>query len=215
MVPEIDDYASDTTVSSDTSSSDNEKERTREQQRLENNRNNSKRYINAFVAYMNEKIVNDVKVNDTTFKNPHGMDQDGHMSTAYDIAQIASYTMQKEKTGILQQIVRTVEYNWKSKFNNKDPKTGKLRQCRWLNTNKLLFRNKSVTGFKTGVTRNAGPCLASSMKMEKGIEILVVTLDSSSRQSRWTEHTKMFKWACKNLGVKAKNSVRYKNNSVL
>ena len=54
------------------------------------------------------------------------------------------------------------------------------------NTNKLLFRNKSVTGFKTGVTRNAGPCLASSMKMEKGIEILVVTLDSSSRQSRWT-----------------------------
>ena len=215
LVPEIDDYASDTTVSSDASSSDNEMERTREQQRLENNRNNSKRYINAFVAYMNEKIVNDVKVNDTTFKNPHGMDQDGHTSTAYDIAQIASYTMQKEKTGILQQIVRTVEYNWKSKFNNKDPKTGKLRQCRWLNTNKLLFRNKSVTGFKTGVTRNAGPCLASSMKMEKGIEILVVTLDSSSRQSRWTEHTKMFKWACKNLGVKAKNSVRYKNNSVL
>ena len=36
--------------------------------------------------------------------------------------------MQKEKTGILQQIVRTVEYNWKSKFNNKDPKTGKFKK---------------------------------------------------------------------------------------
>eukprot|EP00943_MAST-04B_sp_MAST-4B-sp1_P004604 g4604.t1 len=213
-------YDSDTTVSSDNSSDSERNCQKKQQQSREKDadisgRTYSKMCIRAFVAYMNEKVVNDIRVSDTTLKNPHGMDQDGHMSTAYDIAQIASYTMQKERTRVLQQIVRTIEYTWKSKFNNINSETGEIRTCKWLNTNKLLLRNKSVTGFKTGVTRNAGPCLVSSMKMEKKIQILVVTLDSSSRQSRWTEHTKLFKWASKNLGVKPKKSVKYKQNQAL
>ena len=93
--------------------------------------------------------------------------------------------------------------------------SGKRRNCKWVNTNKLLYRNKNVTGFKTGVTRNAGPCLTSSMKMEKGISILIVTLGSSSRQSRWTEHAKLFKWAGKNLDVKPKLSARYKDHGAI
>ena len=71
-------------------------------------------------------------------------------------------------------------------------------------------KQREKFGVHTSVTSRK-----SSMKMEKGIQILVVTLGSSSRQSRWTEHTKLFKWASKNLGVKPKKSVKYKQNQAL
>ena len=107
---------------------------------------------------MNQKVTNEVRVKDTTLKNPHGMDQNGHASTAYDIVQITSFAMKEENRGILQQIVQTLEYTWRSKTKGENLAAGKRRNYKWINTNKLLYRNKNVTGFKTGVTRNAGPC---------------------------------------------------------
>ena len=217
---EANDYDSDTTVASD-SSGDREKDHvllcdshTMHVQDAKKN-HTSQRQIDAFVNYMNEKVMNDVRVKDTTLKNPHGMDQNGHISTAYDVAQIASFAMKQGNNGTLEQIVQTLEYTWRSKTKDKNLVAGKKRSCKWVNTNKLLYRNKHVTGFKTGVTRNAGPCLTSSMNMEKGISILIVSLGSSSRQSRWTEHAKLFKWASKNLDVKPKLSARYKDRNAI
>ena len=216
---EANDYDSDTTIASD-SSGERDKEDVSSpdsgsQEAQKQCTRTSQRHIDAFVNYMNQKVTNEVRVKDTTLKNPHGMDQNGHASTAYDIVQIASFAMKGRNNRTLQQIVQTLEYTWRSKTKDENMASGKRRNYKWVNTNKLLYRNKNVTGFKTGVTRNAGPCLVSSMKMEKGISILIVTLGSSSRQSRWTEHAKMFKWAGKNLDVKPKLSTRYKDHGAI
>lgn len=62
----------------------------------------------------------------------------------------------------------------------------------WENTNKLLYEGYS--GIKTGVTNNAGPCLASWYKDEK-INIIVVILNSKSMEDRWLDTEELVCWA--------------------
>ena len=148
--------------------------------------------ISAFVAYMN-RTAREIGAKDTEFKNPHGMDSDGHHSTCYDIAKISSHAM-KDRKCVFRKIVRTKEFTCR-------PRGPHSREIVWKNTNKLLSRDRSIIGVKTGVTRGAGPCLCSCAKFSNGLELLVITLNSSSRQCRWQEHSLMYKFARANLGI--------------
>ncbi len=104
----------------------------------------------------------------STFKNPHGLDENGHQTTAYDLAEI---TRECYKYPIFEEIV--------SSKNAKIPdSTGK--GYRYLqNKNKLLWSFNGCNGGKTGFTNNAGRCLVSSAK-RNDMHLISVVLNCGS-----------------------------------
>lgn len=100
----------------------------------------------AFVARMNEKAAA-LGMQDTCFKNPTGLDADGHVSSAYDIALMSRALLQcpgiTEFTSIWMDSLRG----------------GKTEL---VNTNKLVRFYKGCTGLKTGTTDGAGSCVSVS-----------------------------------------------------
>ena len=104
--------------------------------------------IDAFVEKMNELAIKAGAVN-SSFKNPHGLDCDGHYTTAYDLALITRYAMGND---IFRKIVSTKRIT-----------IGSGESTRVLhNKNKLLSNYEYGTGVKTGYTKKAGRCLVSS-----------------------------------------------------
>ena len=108
--------------------------------------------ISEFVKLMTNEAKN-CGAKNTTFKNPHGLDEEGHRTTAYDLAQI---TRECYKYPIFEEVVSTK--------NTKIPdSTGK--GYRYLqNKNKLLWSLEGCNGGKTGFTNDAGRCLVASAK---------------------------------------------------
>lgn len=100
----------------------------------------------AFVARMNEK-AKELGMNDTVFVNPTGLDADGHVSSAYDIALMSRELLRHpaitEFTSVWMDTLR-------------DGKT------ELVNTNKLVRFYKGCTGLKTGTTDGAGSCVSVS-----------------------------------------------------
>ena len=113
----------------------------------------------------------------TTFKNAHGLDEEGHLSTAYDMAIIASYMYNNE---ILKEVVgmkvATIKINDKS-VNLK-------------NTNRLLKTNKYVKGGKTGYTGNADRCLAE-IATKDDFSIITIVLGATDTNIRFNTADKL------------------------
>lgn len=104
-----------------------------------------------FVRLMNEKASN-LGLTHTVFKNVHGLDAEGHYSSAYDMAMIAiellKYPAILEYTKIYEDYVEHPNGN----------KT-------WIvNTNKLINYYEGVDGLKTGFTDNSGYCITVTAK---------------------------------------------------
>lgn len=89
------------------------------------------------------------------FKNPHGLDEEGHYTTAYDLA-IASASVMKYDA--FKEIVTTKSTQIRG---NKEVKTRYLRS-----KNKLLSNFSGCTGIKTGFTNNAGRCFVGAASRE-------------------------------------------------
>ena len=110
--------------------------------------------IPTFVQMMND-FAESLGCKDTHYVNPHGLDAEGHYSTAEDLAIIIKYALQNDT---FREIVGTAEYTM--------PATNKRKETKYLNTNNLLLSNSKYyyepcKGIKTGSTTNAGYCLAS------------------------------------------------------
>lgn len=116
----------------------------------------------AFVQEMNRK-GKEIGMLNTTFHNPSGLDdeQEGNISTAYDMAILMSYAM---KNMDFRKITSTKYYNtdW---------------NLRWKNKNRLLFDYEYANGGKTGFTKKAGRTLVSSASKDD-LEVVVVTLQT-------------------------------------
>lgn len=121
-----------------------------------------------FVRAMNLKAES-LHLSSTVFKNPSGIDQYGHFSTARDLAILASYAMNNP---LIKEIVSHKEYVITDL-------TGTLSH-ELTNTNQLLGELPGLSGLKTGWTRGAGECLISYVERE-GNQIIVVVLGSSDR----------------------------------
>ncbi|SFP25872.1 D-alanyl-D-alanine carboxypeptidase family protein [Salibacterium halotolerans] len=132
-----------------------------------------------FVYMMNEK-AHDIGMENTQFANPHGLDEGGdHYSTAYDMALLMRYAMQKE---------RFREVTGLKTYEAPQPGNGKRV---WKNKNKLLTSMyEYTTGGKTGYTRSAGRTLVSSAR-KNDMGLIAVTLDAPSD---WKDHISMFEW---------------------
>ncbi len=117
-----------------------------------------------FVELMNEFAKNIGAIN-THFVNPHGLDAEGHYTTAHDLAIITSYAL---KNDVFKEIAST-------KFHTINQTN--VYQTRYLkHKNKLLFTDESCIGVKTGFTDNAGRCLVSASERD-GMQVISVVLN--------------------------------------
>lgn len=126
-----------------------------------------------FCDMMNEKAAY-LGMTHTHFANPNGMPNLNNYSTASDLVRLSRYCM---RDSLFAAIVGTVE---------KDVPLldGRHMPCR--NTNALLKTYEGCLGIKTGFTRLAGNCLASTAT-RNGTTLYLVLLNSRSMSSRFTE----------------------------
>lgn len=120
--------------------------------------------IKEFARLMNETARNIGAIN-SSFVNPHGLHDDKHYTTAYDLALISCYAMQNDT---FRKIVSTKTIDI--------PFTTQNRKRRLVNKNKMLNEFEGATGIKTGFTKKAGRCLVSSCK-RKEMELVSVVLN--------------------------------------
>lgn len=123
-----------------------------------------------FVAKMNQR-AKELGMKDTTFKNCNGLDEEGHLTSAYDVA-LMSRELIKHKdifkyTGIWMDYLR-------------DGKT------QLVNTNKLLKSYNGITGLKTGTTGDAGSCITATAT-RGNLSLIGVVLGSASGKERFTD----------------------------
>ena len=127
----------------------------------------------AFVQQMNARAA-ELGMEHTTFRNACGLDTEGHLSTARDVA-IMSRT-------ILNTCPEVLHYTgiW----------TDTLRggQTQLVNTNKLLRRYNGITGLKTGTTGGAGVCITASATRD-GLNLIAVVLGAPSSKERFEAAT--------------------------
>ena len=127
----------------------------------------------AFVEKMNEKAAA-LGLENSSFANPHGLDAEGHYSTARDLAKLMLACMQNERfCRLCAQRSRTVG------------------DISYVNHNKLLERCPGCLGGKTGYTRAAGRCLVSCCERE-GTRFVCVTL---SDPDDWNDHVRLYEAA--------------------
>ncbi len=123
-----------------------------------------------FAEMMNEKAA-DLGCKNTHFTNPSGLPDREHYSSAYDMALIMAYAMEKED---FERIVGTKEYQIEL------PQSVTYLR----NHNKLLWQYNGCIGGKTGFTKVAGRCLVSCTQRE-GVRLITVTLNDPSD---WIDH---------------------------
>ena len=116
-----------------------------------------------FVTLMNE-LAKKIGVKNTHFANTHGLDADGHYTTAYDLAKITAYALENDTFREIVSTKNTKIVNGK----------GENRYLR--NKNKLLFTLEDCIGVKTGFTDDAGRCLVSAVDKD-GMKLVCVVLN--------------------------------------
>lgn len=126
--------------------------------------------VDSFVERMNAKAA-ELGMEQTHFTNPNGLSQDGHYSTAYDMALLARACLKNETVA---KIAAT--------------KSITLGTRTFTNHNKLLWRYEGCTGMKTGYTELAGRTLVSSARRDAQT-LIAVTLCAPDD---WADHTALF-----------------------
>lgn len=134
----------------------------------------------AFVEMMNKR-AKELGAKNTNFVNAHGLDTDGHVSTARDMALIAQELLKHEK--ILEYTSIYEEYLEK----NDGTKT-------WLvNTNKLVRFYDGVDGLKTGFTTTAGYCLTATAKKDN-FRLISVIMGEDTAENRSSDTVKLLNY---------------------
>lgn len=129
--------------------------------------------IEAFAALMNEKAA-ELKLRNTNFTNPHGLDDKNHYTTAADLSVIAAEALSNESfKEISSTYKKTVESNFKKRT--------------LVNHNKMLKSYDGAIGVKTGFTKKSGRCLVSAAERD-GLTLISVTINAPDD---WRDHTKM------------------------
>ncbi len=120
--------------------------------------------IEDFAKLMNQ-TADKIGAKDSNFVNPHGLHDDNHYTTAYDLALISCYAMENP---IFREIVGTKVK--KIPFSTRD------YDRVLINKNKMLSEFDGSNGIKTGFTKKAGRCLVSSC-VRDGLQLVCVVLN--------------------------------------
>ena len=124
----------------------------------------------AFVARMNER-AGELGMEDTVFKNCNGLDEEGHLTSAYDVAVMSRALLAHEK-------IRDYSLTWMDSVRN--------GETQLVNTNKLIRSYQGITGLKTGTTGQAGSCISATAQRE-GMELIAVVLGAESTDLRFQD----------------------------
>ena len=134
-----------------------------------------------FVNMMNKRAKELGAVN-TTFKNPHGLDEEGHLTTAHDLALIARELIKHEE-------ILKLTSTYETTITHKNGKS------LWLvNTNKLIKFYNGLDGLKTGFTDNAGYCLTGTM-LRNDMRLITVTMKAPTKEDRNTDTINLMEYA--------------------
>lgn len=134
--------------------------------------------VDGFAKMMNDK-AKQLGLKDTSFANPHGLDNENHYTTAYELGLITCYALQNEK---FCEIVNTKRKTIEGLEN------GMTRTLK--NHNKMLTLYDSADGVKTGFTKKCGRCLVSSATRD-GLRLVAVTLNAPDD---WNDHAQMLNY---------------------
>lgn len=134
---------------------------------------------------MMNKKARELKLTNTHFVTPHGLDKDEHYTTAYELAKLANYALNNKKFAT---IVNTKQC---SVYINGQPRE-------ILNTNELLGNLYGVDGVKTGFTNNAGRCIVTSTT-RNGNQIICVVLGADTKKIRTQDSVKLIEYAFSNF----------------
>ena len=144
--------------------------------------------IDKFAVMMNEK-VKELNLKDTNFTNPHGLDNEMHYTTAYDLAKIAAYSLENETFVEIASTQNKIIYPKNADGTNNEAGARYLR-----NHNKMLRLYKDIIGVKTGFTKRSGRCLVSAAE-RNGTRLVAVTLNASDD---WNDHIEMLDYGFDN-----------------
>ncbi len=141
----------------------------------------------AFVNMMNEK-ARELGCKNTNFKNPHGLDEEGHYSSAYDLSLMATelikYPLALKLTSTYEDYIDVSGEN------------------HWLvNTNKLIRFYSGIDGLKTGYTDKAGYCLTATME-RNDMRLISVVMKEDTKDHRSEDTISMMEYGFSNYGSK-------------
>ena len=139
--------------------------------------------IEGFSNMMNAK-AQELGMNNTHFVTPHGLDNDEHYTTAYELARLTDYAL-KNKTFC--SIVGTKNYTVNI--------NGRAKNIS--NTNELLGSFEGVYGVKTGFTNGANRCLVTSVK-RGNLDIITIVLGADTKKFRTQDSIKLINYAFEN-----------------
>lgn len=141
-----------------------------------------------FVSRMNSR-AKELGCKNTNFKNVHGLDEEGHYSTTYDMSLIARELLKHEQ---ILKYTSTYEA-----YLNKPNGTST-----WMvNTNKLIKYYTGLDGLKTGFTKTAGYCLTSTAK-RNDMRLISVVMKEPSSQVRNSETISLLNYGFSNYKIK-------------
>ena len=140
--------------------------------------------VETFVSMMNNRAAA-LGMENTAFKNPHGLDEEGHYSCAKDVAcmtrELLTHKDVSQFTTVWMDTIRDGAFGLS-------------------NTNKLIRYYSGATGMKTGFTNAAGFCL-SGTAMRDGLHLIAVVLGGESSNERFGTVKKMLDYGFANYSV--------------
>ncbi len=142
--------------------------------------------IEGFAELMNQKS-DELGLSSTHFVSPHGLDDDNHYTTAYELALLTDYALKNE---IFAKIVNTKTYTITI---NGYPKTLN-------NTNELLGNYNGVYGVKTGFTNGANRCLVTACKKDN-LDVICVVLGCDTKKDRTNDSISLLNYVFNNFSV--------------
>ena len=136
--------------------------------------------IEGFADMMNRK-AEEMGLKNSHFIVPHGLDNEGHYTTAYELAKMADYALKIDKFKEIVSTKSTTIYinNYPKAINN---------------TNQLLGSVSGVYGVKTGFTNGAGRCLVSACKRDD-LDIITVVIGANTTKERTSDTIKLIQYA--------------------
>ena len=141
-----------------------------------------------FVEMMNKR-AKELGLSDTNFKNPHGLDDANHYSSAYDMAimakELVSHKKVLEFTSIYEDYLRK----------------GTDKAFWLVNTNKLVRFYKGVDGLKTGYTSEAGFCITATANIND-MRIITVVMGEPDSKTRNADVSSVFDYVYAQYGLK-------------
>ena len=155
--------------------------------------------VENFSILMNNKAT-ELGLTSTHFVTPHGLDNEEHYTTAYELALLADYAL-KNKT--FSNIVKTKNYT--IQINNSSKTLS--------NTNELLGNFEGVYGVKTGFTNGANRCLVTAVK-RNNLDLICIVLGADTKKDRTQDSVKLIEYAYKNfelVNIKEKLNTEFEN----